>query len=57
MKFSAENFKSADVIGVFVREKHTVELLRSNSAMLEAQHQLPRAQAAIDENFAMIGRN
>src|SRR5262249_19976983 len=45
------------MIGVFVREKHTIELLRRDTAMLEAQHQLPRAQPAIDENFAMIGRD
>ena len=43
LKFAAENFKSADMIGVFVRENHAVELLRRDAALLETQHQLPRA--------------
>ena len=55
IEFTAENFQSANMIGVFVREKHAIELLRDDAALLETQHQLPRAQPAIDENFAMIG--
>src|SRR5262249_14338020 len=43
IKFAAENFKSADMIGVFVRENHAVELLRRDPALLETQHQLSRA--------------
>ena len=45
------------MIAVFVREKHAVKLCWRNAALLEAQHQLPRAQPAIDENLAMIGCN
>jgi hypothetical protein len=39
---------------VFVREKDAIELFRRHAALLEAQHQLPRAQPAVDKNFAMI---
>ena len=53
IEFTAENFKSADMIGVFVREKDAVELLWHDTALLQAQYQLPRAQAAIDKNLAM----
>jgi len=51
----AENFKTADVITVFVRDNNPVELLRRDAALLQTQHDLPRAQAAINENFAMLG--
>jgi hypothetical protein len=37
-----------------VRKEDAIELLRRDAALLQAQHQLPRAQPAIDENFAMI---
>src|SRR5258706_156454 len=57
IEFTAENFQSANMIGVFVREKDAVELFRDNAALLQAQRQLPRAQPAIDKNFAMIGCN
>ena len=57
IKFAAENFKSADMISVFVREENAVELLWDYAALLETQRQLPRAQPAIDENFAVIGCN
>ena len=43
------------MIGVFVREKDAVQLLRRHPALLQAQHQLPCAEPAIDKNFAMIG--
>jgi hypothetical protein len=55
IEFVAENFKTADVIGVFVRENNAVELLRCDAALLQTQHDLPRAETAIDENLAMIG--
>ena len=55
IEFVAENFKTADVISVFVREDNAVELLRRDAALLQAQHHLPRAQTAINENLAMIG--
>src|SRR5262249_55799070 len=57
IKFTAEHVKSADVIGVFVREKHAFELLRHDAALLETQRQLPRAQPAVDKNLAMIRRD
>src|SRR5260370_25642476 len=55
IKFAAENFKSADVIAMFVREKNAIELVRDHAAMLQTQHQLSRAQPAIDKNLPMIG--
>ena len=55
IKFVAENFNTADVISVFVREKNAVELLRRDATLLQTQHDLPRAQTAINENFAMLG--
>ena len=51
----AENFKTADVITVFVRENNAVELLRRDATLLQTQHDLPRAQPAINENLAMLG--
>ena len=55
IKFVAENFKTADVITVFVRDNNAVELLRRDASLLQTQHDLPRAQTAINENFAMLG--
>jgi hypothetical protein len=57
LEFVAENFKTADVICVFVREDNAVELFRRDATLLQTQHDLPRAQTAINENFAVIGRN
>jgi hypothetical protein len=45
------------VVAVFVSEKDAIELLRHHTALLEAQRQLPRAQSAVDENFAVIRRD
>src|SRR5262249_16430432 len=57
IKFVAENFKPADVIGVLVCENHAVELLGRDAALLQTQHDLPRAETAINENLAVIGRD
>ena len=54
IKFAAENFKSANVIAMFVREQHAVELIRRDAALGQTQYQLPCAQSAIDKNLAMI---
>ena len=51
----AEDFKTADVIGVFMRQNNAVELLWCDAALLQAQKHLSRAQTAINENLAMIG--
>ena len=51
----AKNFKTADVICVLVRENNAVELLRCHATLLETQHDLSRAQTAINENLAMLG--
>jgi len=55
IKFVAENFKAADVIGVLVCKNDAVELLRRHAALLQPQHDLSRAQSAINENLAMFG--
>ena len=55
IEFVAENFETADVITVFVRDHNPVELLRRHTTLLQTQHDLPRAQAAINENFAVLG--
>jgi hypothetical protein len=43
------------MIAVFVGEKHAIELVGRNVALRQTQRQLPRAEAAIDKNLAMIG--
>ena len=45
------------MIAVFVGEEDAVELIRGNSALGEAQDELARAQAAVDQQPAMIGRD
>jgi hypothetical protein len=45
------------VIAVFVSEKNSVELFWHQAALLKAQDDLAGAQAAIDQNLAMIGRD
>ena len=57
MKFPAEHFEPADVIAMFVGEEHAIELPRRDPALLEPDHDLPRAEPAIDQNPAMIGRD
>src|SRR5213075_635239 len=57
MKFPAEHFEPANVIPVLVRQEHAIELRRRDSALLEADDDLSRAQSAIDQNPAMIGRD
>jgi hypothetical protein len=56
-KFPAQDFETANMIAVLMREKHAIELLRGNAALLETADELARAQAAIDQNPAMIGRD
>src|SRR4030095_1133436 len=53
IKFATEHFQSTDVIGMLVSEKHAIQLVGRDAALRQAQHQLPRAQAAIDKNLAM----
>src|SRR5947209_8521431 len=57
MKLAAEHFEPADVIAVFVSEKDAIQLARRDPALLEPDHDLPRAQPAIDQNPTMIGRD
>ena len=42
---------------MFVGEEHTVEPFGSEVALLEPDNDLPRAQSAIDQDPAMVGRN
>ena len=57
IEFVAENFKTADLICVFVRENNAVQLPGRDAALLQAQNDLPRAETAINENLAMIRGN
>src|SRR5438874_13428207 len=41
---------------MFVGEEHTVEPFGSEVALLEPDNDLPRAQSAIDQDPAMVGR-
>jgi hypothetical protein len=45
------------MIAVFMREKHAIELFRRHAAECKPQHELTRAQSAIDQKPAMIGRD
>ena len=55
IEFVAENFKTTDVIGVFMCEKNAIELLGRDAALFQTQNDLPRAQPSINENLAMVG--
>src|SRR5205809_7273216 len=57
MKFPAEHFEPANMIAVFVRQEHAIELPRRDSALLEPDHDLSRAESVIDQDPAMIGRD
>ena len=45
------------MIAVFVGEEDAIELVRGDPALGEAQDELARAQAAVDQQPAMIGRD
>ena len=57
VKLPAKHFQSADVISVLMSQKHAIELRRRHSAEREPHHELARAQAAIDEQPAMVGHD
>jgi len=55
IEFVAENFKTADVISMFVCQHNAVQLLRRDATLLQTQNDLPRAETSINENLAVIG--
>ena len=57
MEFPAKHFQPANMIAVLVGQEHAIELGRRDPALLEPNHDLPRAQSAIDQNPAVIGRD
>ena len=57
MKFPAEHFQAANMIAMLVGEEDAIELPRADSALFEPEDELARAQAAIDQKPAMIGRD
>ena len=57
IKFPAKHFEPANMIAMFVGEEDAIELFGRDSALGEAQDELPRAQSAIDQHPAMIGRD
>jgi hypothetical protein len=54
---TAKNFQTVNVIAMFVGKQDAIELLGRDSALLEPENNLPRAQPPIDQNFAVIGRH
>jgi hypothetical protein len=56
-KFPAKNFQPADMVAMFVGEKHTIELVRCDPALFEPKDELSRAETAVHEQSAMIGRD
>jgi uncharacterized protein len=57
LKFPAEHFETANVIAMLVGQEDAIELPRRDPALLEPQNELARAQPAIDQQPAMIGRD
>jgi hypothetical protein len=57
MKFPGKHFEAANVIAMFVGEEDAIELVGSDCALCEAQDKLSRAQSAVDQQPAVIGRN
>jgi len=45
------------VIAMFVGKQDAIELFGRDSALLESENNLPRAQSAIDQNRAVISRD
>src|SRR5216117_1449300 len=45
------------MIAMFMGKQDAIQLLRHYAALLQTQNQLPRAQPAVDKNFAVIGRD
>src|SRR6266568_2178597 len=56
-QFPAENFEATNVIAMLVREQNAIEILWVHAALLESKRNLSRAQSAINQNFAVVGRN
>ena len=42
---------------MLVGEQNAIELFWHHAALLEPEHDLARTQSAIDQNFAVIGRD
>ena len=53
LKFPTKHFQATNVIAMLVGKQDAIELFRSDSALFEAQCQLPRAQSAINQNVAV----
>jgi hypothetical protein len=56
-KFPAKHLQPANVIAMLMGKKQSIELLGGDTALLKADHDLARAQSAIDQNVAMTGGN
>ena len=57
LEFPTKHLEPADVIAMFMGEKDAVEFVRRDSTLGQAEHELARAQPAINEQSAMIGRD
>src|SRR5438552_15797233 len=57
IEFATEHLQPAHVIAMPVGAQSAIELFGHHAALFEAQYDLSRAQAAIDENFTMVVRD
>ena len=53
----AKHLQPANMIAMLMSEKQAIELFRADAALLKPDHDLARAQSAVDQNPAMIGGN
>jgi len=56
-EFPAKHLQPANVIAMLMGKKQSIELLGGDTALLKPDHDLARAQSAIDQNPAVIGGN
>jgi hypothetical protein len=57
IEFATEHLQPANVIAMLVCKQNAIQLFGHHPALFEAQYDLSRAQAPIDQDFAMIGRD
>jgi hypothetical protein len=56
-EFPAKHLQPANVIAMLMSEKQSIELLGGDTALLQPDDDLARAESAIDQNAAVIGGN
>jgi hypothetical protein len=56
-KLPAKHLQPAHMVAMLMSEKQAIELLGGDAALLKPDHDLARAQSAVDQNPAVIGGN